>query len=92
MHVNDVVIIEGIKSVPSDGFAKLTLAPVLESCKFLKRLFFFHHSALAKGGGKGPTSGAGWAGVEGRGKTFNIFLIITKVLMLCSLEAHFFDW
>lgn len=38
MHVNDVVIIEGVKRAPSDGFAKLTLAPVVASRKFLKRL------------------------------------------------------
>lgn len=46
MHVNDVVIIGDIKRAPSDGFAKLTLAPVVASHKFLKRLcFFFYHPA-----------------------------------------------
>lgn len=49
MHVNDVVIIEGIKRVPSDGFAKLLLAKVVASRKSLKRLFFKKSFSLGEG-------------------------------------------
>lgn len=69
MHVNDVVIIGGIKRAPSDGFAKLTLASVVAPRKFLKCFFFFYHSASAKVGGKGRGGGAAWEDVVGRGET-----------------------
>lgn len=85
MHVNDVVIIEGIKRVPSDGFAKLTLAPVVASRKFLKRLFFLSFSLgegwrerAEKGGAVGQGGRASWGEAKSKNKK-----IIIKLLMLC---------